>query len=228
MASKKDIEKIKKRIKDAFRKYAKSANRNEYKAIFQALPSGIRSGKLYEALILSEVIKNLAISEGFNLKLKNSQYLNLKASPGPINRNYAYIEVWKGSKLFGELWTDIEFRTLSSKEGFSDRSNYHELDVVLVKPGETGRPDYDKIFIGIECKNTLFNKGIFREVLGLRREMGYKVDDKKTEFNKWPRKMIPYSPPSCYLIYSSDEKILDFRSSADFFGIDLLHVEVGD
>lgn len=146
-------------------------------AFASVIPSSLTSGKLYEAHVLSLVIEALSLDEGYQVVLKNSSFLPLKSSPGPINTNYAYFELRKSGLLCAEIWTDVEFISLSySQRGNTyspGRGDYHELDVIVASPGLTGRPAHSDIWLGVECKNTGYTKGLLKEILGIRRELSF-------------------------------------------------------
>ena len=133
--------------------------RDKITAIFQSLfpsakpaeldlvPQSLTDGKLYEAYVLSAVSEKLVADEGFALTLVNGSNLQLKSSPGPINRRYPHIEASRAGSRTAEIWTDIEYLTLSySKSGRTTprKSDYHELDIVMVDLGLAGRPSHDK------------------------------------------------------------------------------------
>jgi hypothetical protein len=196
-------------------------------AVSQTLvPSTVTSGKLYEAYVLSVLIERLAIDEGFSFVLVNGTNIKFKSSPGPINRNYPCIEMRKNNSLVAELWTDVEFLSLS----FSNRQavattngDYHELDIVVVPPGLSGRPRHDEVWLGVECKNTTYGKSLLKEILGVRRELSYLSPNMPTNFTVWPRSYVPASPASCLLVYANDSKVLNYSAPGSVFGIDFFH-----
>jgi hypothetical protein len=221
-----NAEKIKRRIEKAIRRYAHAESERAYNLV----PSALTSGKLYEAHVLSLILERLHNDEGFNITLINSNYVALKSSPGPINRAYPYFKLSRGTALAAELWTDVEFLTLSysrspmSQPRFGD---FHELDILVVDPGVSGRPPHETIWLGAECKNTGYNKGLLKEILGVRRELSLLRDDGPTHFQNWPRAQVPAHPGSCLLVYSTDATVLNYSSPGQLFGIDFYHVTVG-
>ncbi len=75
------------------------------------------------------------------------------------------------------MWTDVTFLTLSASHRHvlptsAERCDYHELDVVVVPSGTEGRPTFEEIRIGVECKNLGYEKEMLRALLGVRRELG--------------------------------------------------------
>lgn len=191
------------------------------------VPSALVSGKLYEAWVLCEVLERLRGDEGYTIVLRQGRRVTLKASPGPINRSYAHFELNGSGRPLLELWTDVEFMSLSHRGRGSppvSRGDFHELDLVVVPAGTTGRPRHDEILIGIECKDTGYQKHLLRAVLGVRRELSLLVSNAVTGFNRWPRSTVPADPPSCLLVYCTDPAVVDFQAAGGFFGIDFCHL----
>ncbi|PAU93711.1 hypothetical protein CK503_11205 [Aliifodinibius salipaludis] len=216
-----DKEDIKKKITSTFQKYTKANNTKAADVITNSLTSG----KLYEAFILSRVAEQLVKKEGLKLKLVNSKYLKLKTSAGKIDRTKPRFNVYKSGNCIAEIWTDIEFTTLSYAKDSSftspDPGQYHELDIVVLDPNLSGRPGYDQIWLGVECKNTSYEKGLLKEILGIRRELSLlRSTPQQTKFSKWPRKNVPADPSSCLLVYSTDANVQNYSSPGDLFGID--------
>ena len=196
---------------------------------FDLLPASLTSGKLYEAYALGLIARELSTKEGLQLILVNGNYLPLKSSPGPINRLYPHIELVRGADVVAEVWTDIEFLAMShSMRPYlpPQKGEYHELDIAIVDPHVTGRPRHDSIWLGAECKNTGYHKGLLKEVLGVRRELSLLADLIPTRFSIWPRSEVPCNPPSCLLVYSTDEKVSEYSRPGEVFGIDFRHEEL--
>lgn len=198
-------------------------------AAYDIIPSSLTSGKLYEAYALSLITLHLYIEEGFELTLKNDNYISLKSSPGPINPAYPHIAASKNGRLVAELWTDIEFLSFSysaSSASTPNKGHYHELDVVMVDAGALGRPTHDQIWLAAECKFTSYKKGLLKEILGVRREMGLLAGSQRTKFKKWPATHVNSDPASCLLVYSSDERVLEYSDPGDVFGINFYHEQI--
>lgn len=215
-------EELKERITDIFENLFPMATEEEADLV----PKSLTDGKLYEAYILTKIAENLVTREGFTLRLVNGSHLQLKSSPGPINRNYPCIEAYRGGNLVAELWTDIEYLTMSFADSGKlnpNKGHYHELDIVLVDPRVKKYPRHDEIWLGVECKNTDYTKSLLKEILGIRRELSLLQENKQTKFNNWPRTRVPAHPASCLLVYSSRQSILDYSDPGDFFGIDFYH-----
>lgn len=191
------------------------------------LPVKDLQGKLYEAHVLSVIIENLATQEKCTIKLVNTGKLMLKQKGSPLNRTYPYFEVWKGGSLIGEIFTDTEFTSLSCSLRKAKVSNgdYHELDIGLFTPGcmDGKRPSYNEVLLAVECKATVFEKSIFREVLGFRRELSMLKNKHKTIFNVWPIDEVPAVPSSVHLCYSTDGAIRRYSDNAIEFGILMIH-----
>lgn len=213
---------IRDRITKAFQQYFGSSGR----PVSSLLPTIVTAGKLYEAYILGIVAEHLTRDEGYNLTLKNGNQIALKSSPGPINRSYPMIEVRRSGSCVAEIWTDVEFLSLSaSRSGGTgmNRGDYHELDIMMVDAGQNGRPAHDRVWLGVECKNTGYNKGLLKEILGVRRELSYLQDPKSTRFRRWPRSSVPADPNSCLLVYATDKAVLEYQDPGQVFGIDFIH-----
>lgn len=214
---------VKKRVEAAIRRYAKAASVAEYALV----PSSLTSGKLYEAHVLSLVLERLHDDEGLSVLLVNSRLIPLKSAPGPINRKYPHFELRRNGTLIAELWTDIEFLTLSYAQAGGalppTPGDYHELDLVVVTPGLAGRPRHRDLLLGIECKNTGYTKGLLKSILGIRRELSLLQDERPTHFRSWPRSRVPADPPSCLCVYSTDPGVGGYTAPGRVFGIDFFH-----
>lgn len=188
--------------------------------------SQLTAGKVYEAWVLCDVLSHLRYDEGFTITLRQGNKPRLKSAPGPINRAYPYFAI-QGPYWSGEVWTDVEFLTLSySQRGavLPQSSDYHELDILVVPPGTTGRPTHDEVVLGVECKNTSYSKGLLREILGVRRELSYLQQPQQTRFTTWPRSQVRAHPPSCLLVCTTDPGATNHQETGNIFGIDFTHV----
>ena len=97
------------------------------------------------------------------------------------------------------------------------------MDLLIVEPGQQGRPPHDTVWLGVECKNTGYEKGLLKEILGIRRELSLLTDEKSTKFSSWSRSSVPADPPSCLLVYATDAGVLDYAAPGTVFGIDFVH-----
>ncbi len=213
---------LKDRITDIFENLFPTATTEEVDLV----PRSLTDGKLYEAYILTVIAERLSEDEDFDLTLVNGNHLELKSKGGPINRSYPRIELSRSGTCEAEIWTDVEFLTLSfdgSGRSTPSKGDYHELDILVVDPGLTGRPRHSSIWLGVECKNTAYDKSLLREVLGVRRELSLLQWDKQTRFGTWPRSLVNAKPASCLLVYSSTPEVADYEDPGSLFGIDFFH-----
>lgn len=176
------------------------------------------------------MIEQLATQENLQITLINSRYIPLKSSPGPINRSYPYFQLRRNSSLLAELWTDVEFTSLSYDQFQASRplqrGDYHELDIVVTEPAVTGRPSHSKIWLGVECKNTGYTKNLLKEILGIRRELSLLQAPRPTRFMQWPRTTVPADPPSCLMVFATDASVNQYSSPGDVFGIDFKYEQI--
>lgn len=218
-----DISRIKKQITFILQAYASVAPARTN----TLLPIRSLQGKLYEAHVLATICERLVTQEGFRITLVGGRNLMLKQKGGAINRAYPYFKVWKGGTLFGELFTDVYFNTLSYQiKGYpsaQSHGDYHELDIALLKPGQNGYPQHSEVIIAVECKNTSIKKSIIRELLGFRRELSFYHNSIPTNFSKWPAVCINANPNSIQMLYCSDRRISRYASNCLEFGIILQH-----
>jgi hypothetical protein len=198
----------------------------------------VTRGKIYEAWILSKVLESLRTLEKFFIVLKNDNFYKLKSSPGSINRKYPRFDLYKSQldyesnpeKVFAEVWTNVEFLSLSYKFHSKSRGptpgEYHELDILITLPNipDHHRPKFNQIYLGIECKATKYKKSFLREILGVRSELSILRNERyKTIFNYWLRKHINVTPPSCLLVYCIDEAVKNYEQAGKLHGIDFIH-----
>lgn len=222
-----DIIRIKNKITTTLRNYANVA---PARAI-NLLPISSLQGKLYEAHVLADICEKLHNQEGLRIKLVGSGNLILRQKGGFINRTYPYFEVWNGSTLFAELFTDIYFSTLSYKMKGSPAhpsfGDYHELDIALLKPHQNGLPTPLNIMLAIECKNTPIKKSIIRELLGYRRELSYLSNRPiSSNFSHWPITYINAIPNSVHMLYCSDNRVNRYATNCLQFGIVIEHLRM--
>ena len=213
---------LKRRITEIFENLFPTATEPE----LDLVPRSLTDGKMYEAYILAVLSRDLVRREGMSLRLLNGNFIQLKSGCGGINRTYPRIEAYRGGRIIGELWTDIEFLTLSfsrSARSSPRRGHFHELDIVMVTPGVTGRPTNSQVLLGAECKNLMYEKGLLKEILGVRRELSLLQKPQRTVFNSWPRISVPADPASCLLVYASSEEIMEYSDPGEVFGIDFFY-----
>ena len=214
---------VEKRITKMFQRYLAASHQHARGLV----PPMAVMGKLYEAYVLGLVAEALTEQEHLSLTLVGGTSLVLKSAPGPINYSYPHIEATRNGKPFADIWTDVEFIalscTLQGRSSSPTLGDYHELDILLVRPGTTGRPRPVDIFCGVECKNTGYTKGLLKEILGIRRELSLLQEPKPTHFINWPRERVPADPPVCLLVYSSDKRVSNYAAPGSTFGIDFFH-----
>jgi hypothetical protein len=193
------------------------------------LPVAVTTGKTYEAWVLCDVLERLHRIEGYDVLLVESTKVRLKSSPSEINRDFAHFVLTAPRKPPLEVWTDVEFVALSASvrgvpPQYAASCDFHELDIVVVPAGTTGRPTCQDIQIGVECKSGSYEKGMLRALLGVRRELSLLTDLRGTIFDSWPRESVPASPASCLMAYGADRRIKEFEAPGQIFGIDFVHL----
>lgn len=196
------------------------------------LSSTLTAGKVYEAWVLGIILEGLRVNEGYEVELIASSKVVLKSAPGPINRNYAHFSLTKPGKASLEVWTDVEFVTLSHKmqmaggTGPISSCHYHELDIIAVPAGTKGRPRNYEVLMGVECKHTSFQKQMARAALGVRRELSLLSPPQPTAFDMWPRSEVSANPPSVLMVLSTDPAVEAFSEAGQPFGVDFIHAEM--
>lgn len=186
------------------------------------------AGKVYEVFALGVVAERLTQWERMTVEFAPGNHggaLAMKAGGGPINRNFPHLRASKNGQVVAELWTDVEFQTLSciaaGGTGPTCLSHTHELDVVMTDPNTTGYPRPTEIWLAVECKNTAFRKNQLRALLGVRRELSYLRERGRTRFATWPDRYVPAEPPSSVLFFSVDSRVRQYTKGPEFFGIHL-------
>lgn len=183
-----------------------------------------KAGKVYEAWVLTLVLDRLEQIESFDVILVGGTKVHLKSSPGPINLKYPHFRLTKNGGPTYDLWTDVEFATLSyamsGATGKPSQAHRHELDIVMVHGGVSGYPAHDKVVLGIECKNTGFEKVMARAALGVRRELGLLRSPLPTGFKSWPRATVPAKPPSVLMVCSTDASVEGYNEAGSKYGVD--------
>ncbi len=209
----------------------KSSVEGEAADDFEIIKDNEKAGKLYEAFALALVCDSLRHEEGLRLVISAGEKVYLKRGTGPINRMYPYIEVYRGDALVAEIWTDVCFLAqsylMAGGRGPGSRTpkygDFHELDIVMVDAGTNGYPLPEQIWLGAECKNTGMQKGILKEVLGVRRELSLLHERSETKFRHWPQATARSNPPCCLLLYSSDEAVENYARAGSFYDIQFVH-----
>lgn len=183
-----------------------------------------KAGKVYEAWILTLVLNKIEQIEGFKVVLRGGTKVRLKSSPGPINASYPHFTLSRRGRPRLDVWTDVEFATLSfsrsGRSGKPGQAHRHELDIVIVKDGISGYPSHEDVVVGVECKNTGFEKSMARAILGVRRELSLLSGDEPTPFTSWPTAAVPADPPSVLLVYSTDINVVGYNEAGLTFGVE--------
>jgi hypothetical protein len=186
----------------------------------------LAAGKTYEAWVLCKLLERLQADERYTVTLPASATVTLRSSHGGIDPAYPGFKLTKPGEPTLEVWTDVEFMTYSYSDRGSprkpERGDFHELDVLVVPEGCTGRPKHSDVRIGVECKHTAYSKELLRAILGVRRELSLLVQAQPTGFGKWPRKEVPAHPPSCLLVYSTSPKVSLYSTPGWTFGINFI------
>lgn len=209
---------------------------NTHKACMKATLAKSAGGKIYELYCLARTLEWLRYTYGVSIRLENGAMVNFKASPGNIDRSRSYFVVTKyGASL--ELHTDIQVQTLGAScvGGSVGKSGYHEIDLVLVDPSvlDGEMPRHSDVALGVECKsNAKFEKGIVKQVLGIRRELSLLCDPTRSELDRVfgpSRHLRGYSthvrayPPSLYWLTYIDQSGDEYAGSPEFFSIEFKH-----
>jgi len=219
---------IKRRIEDAIAKLAKV----RAAATSGLVPSSLKEGKLYEAHVLAVILGKMVTTERLSVtlkygKTKKGARIALRSKGGKIADAFPHFELSKGGNVVAEVWTDIEFLSLSYfKEGKGRAltpGDYHELDIVVVTPGTRGYPNPEQILLGVECKNTNYGKDMLRQILGVRRELSLLHSPLPTFFGKWPQVSVRAKPPSCLVVFCTDVNAKNFEAPGKMFGIEFIH-----
>lgn len=186
-------------------------------------PVDTTKGRMYELVVLSHLIEHLA-KRGFRFRFVG-KVLELKEKPSQIKPTDAYFEGTHrqtGQKI--KVYTDVEVRGLSCASGSAnDLSSYHEVDIVVVNPSATGRPNNNQIYLGVECKSGAFGKSIIKEVLGVKRELSLLTDNQFSVLSEISdgSTIVPSEPAIEFWLAHFDPKGHQYRNGPAFFGIDV-------
>lgn len=209
---------------------------NIHKACMKATLAKSTGGKIYELYCLAKTLEWLRSTYGVSIRLVNGNAVNFKASPGNIDRSRSYFKVAKRNKVL-ELHTDIQVQTLGASMfgGSFGKSGYHEIDLVLIDPSvhDGDMPRNSDVVLGVECKsNAKFEKGIVKQVLGIRRELSLLSQPTLSELDRafgpatHLRGHIPFvnaNPASLYWLSYIDQSGDDYAYSPGLFSIEFKH-----
>ena len=182
----------------------------------------LTSGKLYELYVLSRLLEELD-ADGYKAQFSH-RIVTFKTGGGPIKPGDFHVSLLKGGTVIGELYTDVEVRTLGWHLGrVTDLSQYHEIDIIIVDPGTMGFPGHDELLLGIECKATAtFQKSHVREALGRRRELSF-YHSAGQPSNIFSSTVVWADPPSEYWLAFIDPAGNKYAESPDVFSVTLKH-----
>lgn len=189
--------------------------------------------RVYELRCLIALIAALRTKRpSLRFTLSAGSGVTLRAKGGPINRTgNAWIEVSDGDgPALAEIWSNVEFLALShvyqgrpSPAGWT-YGRAHELDLVLVTPGLSGRPEPGDILIGVEAKHRPYGKGLLKELLGVRREMAFVGKPAQNPWAWWSLGGLPATPASGLVAWCAYASITNYTQAADFYGIWMEHL----
>lgn len=187
-----------------------------------AATAGLTSGKLYELYALSKVLEELA-TRGWTASFVGVA-ITMKASPGFIKSTDDHFELTHPCHAGTvAIHTDIQVATLGSTVGtVTDRSEYHEIDIVAVDASVTGMPTVGELLLGVECKAVAnFEKSFVREVLGRRRELSYLTPPLPCSLDGLVT--MNANPPSEYRLVFIDPAGTRYAQSPAIFSVLLEH-----
>lgn len=201
------------------------------KAADDLLATAALYDKAYELSCLIETIQYLqGCGSSVSFRLVGGTKPKFRAKGGEIQRGvWPFIEMRDGSGVIAEIWVDIECLALSAWEQGNPPGNppygrAHELDVVVVNPGTSGRPNPSELKIGVEAKHRPFNKALLKELLGVRRETAYKWNDQANSLAWWQSsRELPAAPPSGIVLFCSDSNALNYADPTEFWGLKMIH-----
>ncbi|SDX69230.1 hypothetical protein SAMN04488041_11220 [Sulfitobacter pontiacus] len=207
-----------------------------HKACMKATLAKSTGGKIYELYCLARTLEWLRSTYGVSIRLANGNVVHFKASPGNIDRFRSYFVVAKHGRFF-ELHTDIQVQTLGASMigGWIGKSGYHEIDLVLINPRvQNGdMPRHSDVVLGVECKsNAKFEKGIVKQVLGIRRELSLLSQTTTSELDRAfgpPIHLggcsleVNADPASLYWLSYIDQSGDNYADSPGFFSIEFKH-----
>ena len=207
-----------------------------HKACMKATLVKSKGGKIYELYCLARTLEWLRSTYGVSSRLVNGTVVNFKASPGNIDRSRSYFVVAKHGKFF-ELHTDIQVQTLGASmiRGWIGKSGYHEIDLVLIDPSvhDGDMPQHSDVVLGVECKsNAKFEKGIVKQVLGIRRELSLLSQPTPNELDRafgpamhigGYSPLVNADPASLYWLSYIDQSGDDYAGSPGSFSIEFKH-----
>jgi hypothetical protein len=186
-------------------------------------PIDTTKGRMYELVVLGHLIDHL-VKRGFSFRFVG-KVLELKEKPSQIKATDAYFEgTHHRTGRMIKVYTDVEVRGLGCViGGATDLSSYHEVDLVVVDPSTSGRPDPGEVLLGVECKSGAFGKSIIKEVLGVKRELSLLAHDRPSALSQISSGsvMVPSKPAIEFWLAHFDPKGQQYQDGPAFFGIDV-------
>ncbi|MFN3352947.1 MAG: hypothetical protein ACK4Z5_05000 [Brevundimonas sp.] len=189
--------------------------------------------RVYELRCLLQLIDKLSARQPYlRFVLSSGSDVMLRSKGGPIDRNAdACVEVQNaGGAVLAELWSNVEFWALSyvrsGRPMFSGPTyaRAHELDLVLLSPGVTGRPTPDDILIGVEAKHRPYGKSLLKELLGIRREMTFRGPPRSNPWQWWSPVGLQAKPPSGLVSWCAYPSVTHYTQASDYYGILMEHL----
>jgi hypothetical protein len=193
--------------------------------------NNLTGGKLYEFYCLANTVEEIRARYGCIIRLVGP-HIQFQSSPGLIRSSDPHFEVEDSAgNTVVDIFTDVEFTTLGCQHtNVTDNSGQHELDIIAVNHGVTGKPKHDEILLSVECKsNAKFGKWILKQTLGVRRELSYYSQQKQTaKFDATfghNRISLNANPSSEYWLAYVDSHGDNYDESPNTFGIEFKHWE---
>lgn len=190
-------------------------------------PVDMAKGRMYELVVLSHLVEYLT-NRGFRFQF-HGKVLELKEKPGLIKGTDPYFEGrHRRTGAVIRIYTDIQVLGLGClNSGASDLSAHHEVDLVVVGDGVTGRPTPHDLLLGVECKSGAFGKSVIKEVLGVKRELSLFQSKVRSKLSRLARDVerVPSLPAIEFWLAHYDPKGDDYKTGPEFFGIQMRHLE---
>jgi hypothetical protein len=187
--------------------------------------------RAYELSCMVEVMSRLKSQFGhLDCVLSRGTSVEFRSKGGKLERGrWPHVELrLPDHGTIGEIWTNVEFRSLSAARTsrvvrHPPYGDAHELDVVVLRPGlPDGYPNPEDIQVGVEAKHRPYTKALLKELLGVRREMAFVSPPRQNPFVWWTA-TVPASPPSGLIGYCSDVDVARYAGSTAFYGVELEH-----
>ncbi len=129
-------------IKQVFSSY-KSVTASDDKTL-----KAMTNGKVYELLVLSEMVQRLA-NHGYQLNFVGND-IKFKGSPGLLRQSDPHFDILENGNTEYQLFLSVEFTIFRPGNAMSasDDSCHHEIDVdVFVQGLNNVRPGHNKVLL---------------------------------------------------------------------------------